>query len=493
MKGRIIIPILTRIRVRILAIVLMAIVPAIVLIFCSASERKSQISREIEDNAVRLSSFLASNLERDLSEGKVFLKASAELIHAKGLVDSGCGETLLGLFGNSSVYFNMGVGDWDGRIKCSGRTFPMGANLASLKWFKSALLSEEFTVGFDFSGILSHEASIILAYPISGSGGKPVRILFAVMDLEWLNRLALDARLPPSSAISVTNKKGDAVARYPDPDKWVGKSYPRAHVLENDGRANGVSLAKGIDGVKRLYAYTTVPGKGDLVVHVGIRREAILEPANMALKNQLLALGVVSLLAILAAWFGSDLFLLKQVRALIQATKNLAAGNLGARSSLSYETGELGELARAFDVMAETLEWREAQLRESEIDRADPAGFLFEFLDIISEPCLVIDESLEILTANSAARNAFCFPEGISAWPRMQALFPGLNVGEIMARIPPDDLPASAPFNTRVKVKCTKGGGPSRIVEISVSKFTMTKKSFIMILMRECGEPMEMA
>src|SRR5690606_8936881 len=97
---------------------------------------------------------------------------------------------------------------------------------------------------------------------------------------------------------------------------------------------------------------------------------AVHAPADNALMNQLFALGVVSVLAILAAWFLSDIFLLKQVRALIAATRNLAKGNLTARSSLSYDKGELGDLARAFDEMAETLQWREAQLKESEIERA---------------------------------------------------------------------------------------------------------------------------
>jgi PAS domain S-box-containing protein len=399
----------TRIRFRILAIVLMAIIPAIGLIFYSAAERKGQISHEIEYNAVRLSRFLASNLERDISEGNGFLKATAELLESKKKTSEKCPEILANLLvdDSSSVYGNLGVADPGGRILCSASPMPQGASLAKLDWLPVFYSRPEYTVGFDLTGNLSHEASINLAYPIPGDKGGAHDILFAVMDLDWLNTLAQRAQLPEGSAISVTNRSGDAVARYPDPDKWVGKPYPRAHFLIDETSAEGVKLANGIDGVKRLYAYAAVRGKGKLVVYVGIRREAAYAPANRALANQLAALGVVSLLALLAAWFGADLFLIQQIRALISATKNLGAGNLTTRSSLSYDMGELGELARAFDEMAETLEWRDAQLRESENERANSTDQLFEIMESIPEPCMMMDESFSIRTANRLARDLF--------------------------------------------------------------------------------------
>ncbi len=67
---------------------------------------------------------------------------------------------------------------------------------------------------------------------------------------------------------------------------------------------------------------------------------------------------VVGLLALGAAWFGGERFILRQVRILCNAAGQLAAGNLSVRTGLARETGELGELARTFDSMAEALEQR---------------------------------------------------------------------------------------------------------------------------------------
>ena len=70
------------------------------------------------------------------------------------------------------------------------------------------------------------------------------------------------------------------------------------------------------------------------------------------------------LLALFAAWVGGEWFIMKQVRSLLQTTSRLAKGDLNARTHAGHELGELGELARNIDSMANTLA---ARARESEI------------------------------------------------------------------------------------------------------------------------------
>ena len=86
---------------------------------------------------------------------------------------------------------------------------------------------------------------------------------------------------------------------------------------------------------------------------------AVLVGWAVALVANLEAAGFAAgLLSLLAAWFGGERFVIRQVRALLQTTTRLAAGDLTARTGARKEPGELGELARAIDGMAGALEQR---------------------------------------------------------------------------------------------------------------------------------------
>jgi len=67
---------------------------------------------------------------------------------------------------------------------------------------------------------------------------------------------------------------------------------------------------------------------------------------------------LVGLLALGAAWFGGEHFILRQVRALSNAAQRLAKGDLTARAGLKDVKSELGQLGNVFDQMAEALQQR---------------------------------------------------------------------------------------------------------------------------------------
>ena len=74
----------------------------------------------------------------------------------------------------------------------------------------------------------------------------------------------------------------------------------------------------------------------------------------------------LGLLALAAAWFGGERFILRQVHILARAAQRLAEGDLTTRTGLAAEGGEIGQLARTFDSMAQTLEHRVKEREQSE-------------------------------------------------------------------------------------------------------------------------------
>ena len=68
---------------------------------------------------------------------------------------------------------------------------------------------------------------------------------------------------------------------------------------------------------------------------------------------------IVGVLALMAAWYGGEHFILRQVQALTKAVLRLSSGDLQARTGLKEAEGELGQLAQKFDEMADALQKRQ--------------------------------------------------------------------------------------------------------------------------------------
>jgi signal transduction histidine kinase/CheY-like chemotaxis protein/HAMP domain-containing protein len=75
---------------------------------------------------------------------------------------------------------------------------------------------------------------------------------------------------------------------------------------------------------------------------------------------------VVGLVALLAAWFGGENFILRQTHALSNAVRRLAKGDLTARADLQNIEGKSGELVQAFDALAASLQKQTREREETE-------------------------------------------------------------------------------------------------------------------------------
>jgi signal transduction histidine kinase/ActR/RegA family two-component response regulator/HAMP domain-containing protein len=106
----------------------------------------------------------------------------------------------------------------------------------------------------------------------------------------------------------------------------------------------------------------------------------------------------VGLLALMAAWYGGERFILRQVRVLSNAAKRLGTGDMNSRTGLRESSGELGQLAEVFDAMAESLQ---QQVRERERAMAEVQK-LAAFAQLNPNPALEFSQDGKILYFNEA-------------------------------------------------------------------------------------------
>jgi len=112
---------------------------------------------------------------------------------------------------------------------------------------------------------------------------------------------------------------------------------------------------------------------------------------------------LVGLLALGAAWFGGEHFILRQVRELLRATQQLAAGDLSCRTGLKDVDGELGQLANQFDTMAASLQQRAAERQATEkllVSRAQQQAVvaaLGQFAMVSTDFTALLSQAMQLL------------------------------------------------------------------------------------------------
>lgn len=365
---------LSSLRFRLMLLVLLALVPAFVLVIYSAAEQRRLVTEQAQGNVLRLARVAASNQQQIIESTRHFLVTLAQFpqLHEPDPVP--CSQLLRDVLTHYPEYTQLGVVEPDGTVRCTAVPDAAPVNDAREAYFQRTLASKNFSIGEFRLGRISGKSVLPFGYPILNAGSQVQVVLFAALDLGSLNQLAAQVLLPVGSTISLQTRQGTILARYPDPTKWVGQTYNNssiAAIITSPG-GEGTVETSGIDGAVRLYAVTPLRGEpaGDLFVRVGIPTAIAFAEVDQALVRNLLALGGVALLTLATTWIGGDVFLLRAVNALVHASREVAAGNSVPTTREHYGGGELSELAQAFDQMVEKLQERERTLQHDERMRA---------------------------------------------------------------------------------------------------------------------------
>jgi signal transduction histidine kinase len=365
-------------RVRLLLLVLVAIIPAWGVIAYTAAEQRRMAVSEIQRNVLRLAEFSAHEEEQVLQGTRQFLIALANFVKKTDEYPSECRIFCADLLRQFRRYANLGAIKPNGDVFCSAVPLGKPVNAADQPWFRHAVKSGEFAVGDYHLGRITGKPVLVMAYPYRVAETEPAAVVFAALDLAWLNRylFEIESQLPGGFTITQIDKNGVVMARQPDAEHWLGRiMFDQSFFREILSQKTGVIEARGDHDMPFIHAFAQLHSslrKQPVYLILGIPRQLAFADSNRVLRRNLILLGIVALVAILAAWYGGDLFIMRQVKAMAQASRQLAAGEMSARTGLNYGNGELGQLAKTFDEMAGALEQRqmEREQAESELKRS---------------------------------------------------------------------------------------------------------------------------
>lgn len=355
---------LANLRSRLILLVLSAVVPAFALIFDGAAKYRDLTARQVKRNALVAARAIASEQDRVLENAHQFLITLARVPQIRDLDRNACRKILSGLL--EPRYADLVLADPSGRPLCTALP-PAHAIAASSGMHHSrAARTYDFAVG----NLRRHEPSgrfiLDVSYPVFDQPGIVRGVVSAALDMSWIHHVAVDPHLYPGAAFAWVASDSRVLLRHPEPSDWTGKWILRdaaqRRVFSRD-LENTIEVA-GPDGVERLFAFSRLKNPlGGQTVYAAVDLPVTLAFARTReiLAQNLLALSAVSIIILAVAWFGTDVVVLRRIRDIIAATGRVAEGDLGARTTLPYENSELGQMARAFDNLAQALEKRHGE------------------------------------------------------------------------------------------------------------------------------------
>jgi signal transduction histidine kinase len=206
---------------------------------------------------------------------------------------------------------------------------------------------------------------VIIAVPIAKGGAVIARI-----DGASINELFDSIELSPQVVISVLDSEGRVLYRRRGSEAATEAEVnwaPIPPILAAE-RTRVVELTSPIDGIKRVYGVTRVRDAG-LIAMIGIPSSTLYEPARRRLIRYSIV-GLVALLLAIGAALVIERSIVLPVRRLRATAQRLGAGDLTARAAIR-ETGEIGDLATAFNAMAHRIAEREERLTELDQLKSD--------------------------------------------------------------------------------------------------------------------------
>ena len=214
--------------------------------------------------------------------------ALSQLPEIQNLNPDACSKILKDLQSQSKGYTTFFAVKPNGDLFAS--TLPVSGRMTftDRAWYQQVLKTREFVIGEYLIGRISGKATVTLAYPVLDRKGQLKAILGTGLDLGWLNQFITESKPPPGTTLNVIDRKGTILLRYPEPEKFIGKTMPEGSILKAIlAKGEGVSEAIGLDGVPRLYGFTSLDRfAGSVYVSVGIPKEIAFRRGNAGYEAQ---------------------------------------------------------------------------------------------------------------------------------------------------------------------------------------------------------------
>lgn len=361
----------TSLRARLISLVLLCLLPVLGMTIYNCIEDRRLAIAQVRDDLREVSKIAAVQQSQTIASAQQLLVVLSKIRRIRGNNPDECAGLLSEILKSYPLYNNIGVVKPNGQVVCSAVETNQKNTLYQQSWLQQTIKNRSFTVG-SYVQKSDRPTTIVFGYPVFNYKNEVESVIFLTLNPRWLDRLAPEIPLPVGGTLSILDRNGIVIARYPEPQDWQVKSTVNVPAIKQMLlQGKDIAEVSGVDGSQHLYVPTArYKANADVyMAAIGVSQVEPFAQANRTLWRNLLGLALVAAIAITIAWLGSELFWIRPLNRLVSATQRLAAGDLRARVNLPNRHEELSQLARTFDYMAASLERQltEIKLAESQV------------------------------------------------------------------------------------------------------------------------------
>lgn len=241
------------------------------------------------------------------------------------------------------------------------------AHFRDLPVFKQLRNSDEAVIG-DVHEEGEHQRKMHLLARVQVPGHPPIAYVLAVLDVsKTIDPIMTDrVGLGKTGEVYLVNSGGVIVskAKYVSRNDAFDHRYDTYAIKAALTHASGTAVYKNYAGQEVVGSYLWLP-KFDWALIAEMRRDEIMRPLEWIKMTVILAVGAVSLLCFLLAYFVSQR-VSRPITRMAEAAGNIAEGDLDQRIPYSGKD-EIGVLAASFNIMTQRLSSLLSSLQQKEV------------------------------------------------------------------------------------------------------------------------------
>jgi diguanylate cyclase (GGDEF)-like protein len=342
---------------RLFILVIIALAPSVVVLTYNQIELYLTQFTAIENNILQEAVQVAVEVEQTTEAVRQLLVAISSLEPVREQDSDACNALLTKLLPQYPNYEFLGVVDRDGvRFCSSNKSFPGRESLADLSFFKQVAHVHDFAVGAHRLSLFSKAHILDFGAPYFDANGSLKGVAYAGLALDRMIARLLAHPRPANGELIVADRTGVVIASAPDPN-WIGKTLPESHLARLNLKMPGKADLPGLDGVARLFGYVPVAASssGGIYVAFGVETSAALTYVRTSIARGAVASAVgILLAALMTFWYGRR-FIRRPLSALLATSEQWRKGDWNARASTAEMKTEFGQLAHAFNELAEAF------------------------------------------------------------------------------------------------------------------------------------------